>query len=304
MKTRKMGNASSWAKLYKLLTVSSVSAVWVWAIVFAALLIPSKVNALSFTYSGSFTAPTWGGQGLESDGTNLFYLGNDSKIYTLNGNNGQVTNSFSVPINVAGLGLAYNGTSLFAIDSSYAGTNGTVSEINPSNGNVINSFSLGGQITAATFFNGNLYVYDGQFPGLLRVLDPSNGAILNSYSLSSYWAAGGISGLTTYGTSLIGAVSYLGDYVELDPYTGATLSSFTLPFSLTPNQGVRGLASDGTRLFATAFDYSGTNPGVIDIYSPYTPAVPEPATFILLISGLVWLVGFRKIGQQMGAVRV
>jgi len=226
-----------------------------------------------FKYDYSIPVPKWSIQGLDTDGTNVFALWDDSALYTLDSNDGHLISSTDLSSFGCGwLGLAYNGTNLFALHSSYGGVDSYVYEIDPQSGIILNSFSVGyGEYISATIFDGNLYL-SGFSGGGFAVFDTTNGNLLSSFSSWSYH------GLTAYGSTLIGAVGYSGLCVEIDPYTGERLNSFRLN---TFSQGIRGLAWDGTRLFVSGIvGYNSGAPGYIDVYERLPNGTPWACAFV------------------------
>jgi len=250
------------------------------------LALSSTASALpSFIYSYSIPTPAWQGQGLASDGTNLFWLDTENNlIKTFNPDTGSIINSFSAPISTVGLGLAHDGTNLFLVDSSYVNTWGRIYKLNPNTGTVIGSFEIYGAIIGTAFLGNSLYVYNkGNYT--LEELNPSTGAVINTYSSSI-----ALPGLTAYGTSLI-ATDGSGNGYWINPASGATLSTFPLS-TLSFTQGIRGLASDGTRLFSSGITGFGSGTSYIDVYVPVV--IPAPGALFLGGAGVVFVGWLRR----------
>ncbi len=225
------------------------------------------VATLNFVYSYSFQTPSWSIQGLESDGTRVFCLAGGT-IYTHDAISGQLLNTFTVPIGTLGLGLAYDGTNLFAVDSSYTGTSSNVVKFDPTNGTVLNSFSVEVGLVSAAFLNNRLYGYGG-YTQSIKAIDPSNGQILNSLPLSIWnW----MDGLASYGSNLISASDQT--LYEIDSSTGSILDTVQLPNPF--GQGIRGLAFANNKLFVSGVDFP-PGPGRVDVYS----VVHEPNDYLI-----------------------
>ncbi|MBN1555270.1 MAG: hypothetical protein JXA11_11035 [Phycisphaerae bacterium] len=225
-----------------------------------------------FVFSHSITTPYWSGHGLVHDGTNLILQGGN-KIYTIQPSDGSVLDDYSLS-NAHGLG--YNGTSLFTVISSW-NIAAKLREFDPATGTTIHEISDVYPVSHPTFLNGELYTCG--YYNEIQKRNSATGEILDAVPSPYYERSGCIywtpDALCAYGDNLLAVISINLDnaiVVELDPVTGDRERIFKLG---NFTQGVRAIATDGTRLYTTGVvGYDSGAPGAIHVYDPAPDGTP------------------------------
>jgi len=242
------------------------------ACLFVLAAVGATAQAGPFEYSHSITTPYWSGHGLVHDGTDLVLQGGNN-IYRLDPADGTVRDQFYMG---SPHGLAYDGSSMFTVISAW-NIPAKLREFDPVTGATINEIPDVAPLSNPTFLNGQMYAC-GDYDEINRI-DPATGAVLGTIPAVGfardnciYWSA---SALCAYGDNLLAVVSINLDnaiVVELDPTTGDRQSVFKL-YNFT--QGVRAIATDGTRLYTTGVvGYDADADGSIHVYDPAPAGTP------------------------------
>ena len=275
------------------------------------------------TGSGGLTFPLGGAFG--PDG-NLYVSDSDhEKVLRYNGSTGSFINAFVPAVDdPAGLAFGPDGNLYVASSSSP----GEVSRFNGSTGAAIGASFGSGQLSnpeGLTFGpDGNLYVAGGDTKSVLRY-NPTTGAFIDTF------VPAGSGGLTSARGVVFGPDGNLyvtsfgtGQVLRYNGTTGALLGTFvaagsgglSLPRPLT--FGPDGNLYVGSFGSGDVLRYNGSTGAFIDAFvpsgsgglggptflvffnAPTTPAVPEPATWLLLGSGLAGMMLWRKRTRDLG----
>lgn len=181
----------------------------------------------------------------------------------------------AAPFTVAVLALAANGvaradTALFSFTSTGFGVMGTCA----GGGDCVEAFSVGDADDTA----GNLFPIATSWSQFLNfTLTPSTGVFTGTWSLTD---------IGSDFNDLSG--TFTGQWVQLS----STQSLATLSYTVTAGSGLFAGATGGGQSLLTAdadFNYSETG-----ILSVGISAVPEPATYGLMLAGLVGMAGFAS----------